>query len=554
MEKNATFAFPLALLLAALFLSCAQTLPAPDDEAANLKRALEAAPNAITTFSFPQELRQRFLDSFPPSSGDTARYARAARFAPLVCPENRPYLIDTAALFDQLRAEYPGYGWFGGETRWDRAFAEIFANLAWRPAKQSFADFLNCIDRSLAFVEDRHFGVTGRKERDMVPRMAMNIACLPAGRDWLIRQGDATWQLARDPSNDWFTASLKPGLREDGSIAWFSVLGAAQAAGGADRRVRVVHPVLPLLPDWREIRYAPLANAAYRGRDFAWEEKDGVGILRYPSCRNGDGTDIPGFRASAGRAHDMDCVLIDLRGNGGGSSWPGQHWMGWFRGKGEPSNAGGAFSFDRDMGDLPALMPQIDQKLATYPRQGDTWLAPKEKQDNLSLVLIDGAVASSGENFANDALAGSRSLAIGANSAGYIQFGNLRSGVGPGQILSWHYGPRLFFGFDQGAREYEGITPALYCPPDHAESRALAFLKRYGAERVKRTLDEADAMRTAAFTAPAQAASGEAAHEPAGEQRRGGFRRITGFDTPVAQWGVSSEAGPQPAAAAPQEG
>ncbi len=497
------FFFLGAMVFSAVSCSGSIADPTPLNDAEILQKALDASPQSVLTLTFGQKERTPFSAAFAPFDGDASRFADKVPPMKFGNESNRKFLANAAFMFDTLRSDYPGYGYFGGDARWDTAFGEIAEILSSGTEEMTKSNFGTCLSGVLEFVKDRHFTFTGRAWLDLVPWMATELPCIPSSDgSWLVYPGKDKGAkpciLEKTPENEWFVSHLKPGLAEDGSIAWFAVLPALTYEKDTDYSVSLRTMAFPRTLTTKSIAFRKLARAK-SSPAYSFEEKEGSGIFHYPECIEYESLDAK-FLETATAMRKYPAVIFDLRGNVGGDSSAGSEWFSNYLNLGNDHARGSAFAWDKEFGD-PAteLFPDIDDRLARLARKESTWLCPKPEHPALKLVLIDGEVASSGEMFANEVVSITRSLAIGANTGGYGLIGNMKEAYVPNGNFGFSYGTRFFYDFDQFSQEYTGMEPTLYCIPFEAVERSLRFIGHYGVELINAALDSAMQKNSAAY-------------------------------------------------------
>jgi len=234
------------------------------------------------------------------------------------------------------------------------------------------------------------------------------------------------------------------------------------------------------------VEYSLEWNLAETEKAFSWrkstifsETKAGNGQL--PVLQNyalaGDESRLKEFASTAVSYKKEPLLVLDLRGNSGGSDHYSTLWLKNFCGRAiEPK-----VLFSKKLSNLYLTISGERGNTAhsewktTLDSDGIIW-----ETDNIVFVLMDRNVASSGEFFVNMLSLGKRVILVGSNTMGCLTFGNV-----PKLYLS-HSGIGIRFGtsiaFYDSLENLDGIgfSPDLWVEPSDSLDAVVRLCKYYG--------------------------------------------------------------------------
>ena len=208
-------------------------------------------------------------------------------------------------------------------------------------------------------------------------------------------------------------------------------------------------------------------------------EVDGIPVLRNRTFVHTD-TQNQTFINSSRAFMNEPVIIIDLRGNVGGSDTATPPWVRNFTGVNPDSNLFTAHMqldtlttnvFNRGfLVNLPAPRWRIfvdSQPTSTIPIPNDT----------LVIVLTDSVIASAGETFIGKLRQMDNVLVVGTNTAGSYLTTNMRAINLPASGVNVHFGTSLNFRPDFSQFEGIGFMPDLWVNPQNSLERVLMFIE-----------------------------------------------------------------------------
>ncbi len=246
--------------------------------------------------------------------------------------------------------------------------------------------------------------------------------------------------------------------------------------------------------------------------DFGYFSKDifqevtigGIPVVRIRSFSDHHAESINQFLETAQKYKGEPCLIIDIRGNGGGNEeWP-KTWITQFTGR-KPSSKryftefiskttmmGRANSFEYLLDMYPethTYQTEIDR----YNAQADLfekqymvphWTGPFSEDaqvipnDTMLIVVINSKVGSAAEGFINYLQQVENLVLVGENSRGALVFGQVSSHRLPHSTLRVQLPISLNIPLDLKFREEKGFFPHLWIPAEDAVNYVVAAVRK----------------------------------------------------------------------------
>jgi hypothetical protein len=438
-------------------------------------------------------------------------------------------LADLDTYFDVLRWCYSGYFSFGGDEAFGPARARI------RAAIQSYgsgpylprAALEKAVGRELSFVTDVHFAFgSARFGADRVVCIDETRAFERNGEGFYLSEAAGRKRvLSVDGSSP--AARIKPSLDGEGRLIYRLVFYGPRTSSVYDGKGRCAVAQIELeagagASERLSARIAEVPSACVategeradpRGGLFSLYQHGSTRVLAlrslFPSSA-GDEALLKSFAASGSKLRGDKAIVMDLRGNGGGSDSWSMRFMGGFAGS-YPDPYAACYDrrsaaaeelvqttlsslysgswFDRELGLMSAR-----RRFVVPAKRGGTWSAarnsaPKKGVADSPLVLLisDRRIASSGESLLGSLRMLPATVQVGAPTAGCVNFGNVMTYILPRSRIEVRV-PMSRFLMRAGIRETVGYEPDIWVPADAALSRAEAFLARYGAGAIREAI------------------------------------------------------------------
>lgn len=251
----------------------------------------------------------------------------------------------------------------------------------------------------------------------------------------------------------------------------------------------------------------PLTRGDYYTRNLFDEERlGGIPVIRAHTFADYYGGELQAFLESAERLKDEPFVILDIRGNGGGSTdWP-KGWITRFTGH-TPSLK----QVLTELVTQTSMMGRANlyaEMLLGYPKSEASWIKAYQDRyrnrstalangessphwtglnmpntgfipnDTTLIVVVDRHVASAGEgliSYLHDQV--ENVLVVGENSEGALTYGNITLHQLPHSRLKAYVPIKLNVMLDLEWREEQGFIPDLWLPPDQALNYVVAAVR-----------------------------------------------------------------------------
>lgn len=400
---------------------------------------------------------------------------------------------DVERLFYLFEHGYSGYAWFDGDGRFARAREAILAELAterrWAPGP-----FAELIRRHLGFIRDCHTSIG-----DVTYGGHLDFWC---DERYDVRRVGDRFEIEREGEKLPIAAIegeppevfLRPSLNARGeAVHRIGVLARDRpeplrvAAGGKTIRV-----------DLRRSRLRSFSRRIYRE-----DRVGGVPVLRIRSFSDHHADDLRRFVAAARRLRGEACVIVDLRGNGGGNERWVNEWVRTLTG-GTPrspfitseltsrTTMAGRANY---MAWLRHHYPDVElygveaERFAVLSRgigpggREPSWTGPwwpdnpVIPNDTTVVIVTNGFVASAGEGFVLRATQAENVVVVGENTQGALTFGNVSAHQLPHSGLTVHLPINFGLFPDLVFREEVGLSPDWWVPAEDAVNFAVAAIR-----------------------------------------------------------------------------
>ncbi len=419
-------------------------------------------------------------------------------------PKKPPYISgekaaeDIERLFYLLKNGYSGYGYFINVGNFDEAKAGILRELRRKLVWNSW-ELSSLIHKHLSFLRDRHLDIGGKEYADHIDFWYNTGFEFREDGGEYIFTSDGTEYTVVSVNGESPDGYVFPSLNADGDAVYRLGMLTLSSPKSLELRARGDQETRK----WR-IKLSR-SQPRYSG---VFEEKTvgGVPVVRIRSFGDHPREYIDGFLDSASRYRGEPCLIVDIRGNGGGNeAWPRQ-WVTGFTGHrpdrvqvfteliSETTMIGRANSYALALYNVPELEEQGYQTkveefrgYAESIEEGEftpywwpyTVPGPQERPSNTTLiVLMDANVFSSGEGFISYLHQVENVVLVGENSGGALTYGQMSHHRLPNSKILVGLPTSLNVFVDLEYREEKGFFPDLWVPADDALNYAVAAVRR----------------------------------------------------------------------------
>jgi len=397
---------------------------------------------------------------------------------------------DVAYLFALLKNGYAGYGYFNENGRFDRVQAQLNAAIG-DQTRVSRVWLLEQMLTRLSFVQDCHFSIDSYLLCQ--PQYFWTVA------DWYFYEEDGRYFTWQSGEQWWLTAvdgeppaeMLKLTLDEQGTPAY--LLGQLSNAQPQDSLLSFELPEGAALEEtvgWETAVFDPPVTTY---ETYRTDSNIPVVVSRlFPA----EDDKLSQFVADAADLADEPIVIVDIRGNSGGSDRWAEEWVENLTGVAPAATeimsvlwtetaVQGKINAVSYLGYSGEITDFLQADLA-FVQNGapELWVThhlpstpPIANDNQLVVVLMDKGTASSAESFIGYLRQLENVIFIGENSGGIGQFGELARFVLPNTGLSVFFGTKLFLPPDFSLTEGIGFLPDLWVPTDQALDLSLAAIE-----------------------------------------------------------------------------
>jgi len=404
---------------------------------------------------------------------------------------------DVERLFYLLENGYSGYGYFLNVGSFDEAKAGILQGLRRQPIWNS-EELSSLIRGHLSFLRDRHLEIGGKKYSSHLDF-------------WY----DTGFELRENSGEYFFTSegTEYTVVSINGGSPDGYVFPSLNADGGIMFRMGVLSYSSPKPLELRarngqEARQWKVKLSRSQPRySGIYEEKTvgGVPVVRIRSFGDHPKEYIDAFLASASRFKGAPCLIVDIRGNGGGNeAWPKQ-WITRFTGYqpdrvqvfteliSETAMIGRSNSYARALHNVPELSqqgyPAKVEEFRGYAESLDggeftpywwPYVVPEPQEihsPTTLIVLVDANVYSSGEGFISYLHQVENVVLVGENSGGALTYGQMSHHRLPNSQMLVSLPTSLNVFVDLEYREEKGFLPDLWVPAEDALNYAVAAVR-----------------------------------------------------------------------------
>ena len=477
-----------------------------------------AAEEGIASLIMDAEDPEAWVNFFPAtSSGETQQNMTRYQFIPQdeELPRNElaadfdlepPQLIsseeaieDIEYLFNLLSHGYSGYGYFRTKGNFDHAKKDIVEKVKTRPV-WSPSELSEVIRNHLDFIRDGHVRIGDyyySTHKDFWYNTSLEI--WKTEGDSFFTDGTALWKILTVNRNS-PTLYTYPSLDDEGEPVY--ILGVLSQS-----------PPQPLIvyatngPEEKSFEvHLYRSDSDFESEDiFSDTVIDGIPVISVRSFTHHDFTELEKFLKTAEKYRGEPVVILDIRGNGGGSFDWGETWVQNFTGKSPPfyfvsyvffsrTSMMGQYNLFRGLSDKYPDTDPYRSAAEYFEKMVDSFKEASRKpywaknlmQSDIKVipnatvivVIIDDEVASAGETFIGNLLQVENVILVGENSQGTATFWNKGIFQLPHSLIPVCLSTTLNFTFDSKTIEEEGFFPDLWIPAEYSLDYVLRALEK----------------------------------------------------------------------------
>ncbi len=429
----------------------------------------------------PKEALRMEIDPKPPSSISAEEAAE-----------------DVEYLFYLFSHGYCGYGYFMTQSNFDEAKQTILSELETQP-QWSPEDFSQLLHDHLTFIHDCHLDIGAYKygnHEDYWYDTSLELWKV-AGEYFFSSDDTIYWVVSINGENP--EEFMFPSLSAQGDPIYR--IGMLSQSAPNPLELTANH-------DYEQQQFTiqlDRSDFVYFSDDIFKEETiGGIPVVRIRSFSDHHSEDLTQFLETANKYRGEPCLIMDIRGNGGGNEvWP-KTWVTRFTGR-NPSGLRyfteftsktsmmGRVNVQAKWYNLYPDTSQYKQEMEQYEARADAfetqsivpyWTGPYYSaaevipNNTTVIVIINGYVGSAAEGFINYLSQVENVVFVGENSGGALVFGQVSNHRLPHSKLLVALPISLNIPLDLEFREEKGLFPDLWVPAEDALNYVVAAVRK----------------------------------------------------------------------------
>lgn len=406
---------------------------------------------------------------------------------------------DVDFLFRLLKYGYAGYQYFGGDKRFNSAKDDIIKDIKEKSvfSRITTGTFTDILVRNLSFIQDGHFAIDNK---GLIKRYryfaSPKFDFFKDEKGYYTYLEDEKAYLISVNNKD-YTDYLKLSLNDEGKV----IYSLGTISSQQNKYIKTYIQLKPINAEEVKDVYVVLIrqDKRYRGKKTPYNvyQKEGITVIehRTASANPSNRKKLEQFAREASKFKDENFLIIDLRGNSGGSDIYARDWVENFTGVSPGNGLIGcnlvtrtankmllnSFKLFYNM-EVSDLEPEY-QKIFQRTESGWTEINYQENKlinnDNLVIVLIGSGVASAGESFVEYLKQLKNVIFIGTNTSGLVNFGNMGMCNLPNSNLEILFSKRITLETDFEFREGKGYYPDFWVNSEKALDLSIKFINNY---------------------------------------------------------------------------
>lgn len=403
---------------------------------------------------------------------------------------------DVGYLFSSLKFGYAGYKHFGGDEKFNDAKEKIIAEINKSDFDITTNDLEKIVRENLSFIQDGHFCV-GDQGTCVRSKMFINE------KYEFVRENNTFYLNLKNQkkcvvsiNNEEPGKYIKASINKQGYIVYrLCTLNQSdddmmslniKFKDGSSTKVDLQNMVYNYKAEQSKYKYQI-------------KEVYNIPMIKLNSCEQSK--ELEQFAKDGAKLSKKNIVIIDLRGNPGGSEEYGHQWIENFtKQKYNAANVGSSLCSQISIDAMYATGKKLMEpsQYVKFKEEMNKSLVQTDKEpglenwskiewnnskciDNKStiIVLMDFKTASAGECFIRDLKNLKNTIFIGTNSSGTSNVGNVGLYTLPNSKIQVIFGMSLYIDSDLQWRDGVGIQPDFWVNPNNVDYTALKFIKNY---------------------------------------------------------------------------
>lgn len=413
-------------------------------------------------------------------------------------------LYDVNFFFDMLRYSYAGYEYFGGDETFGNAKENIIEELGNFNENIDISMLSQLIKNNMGFIQDSHFRIGYYGVAKRYKYISNNEVIFHKDGDKLYTNLNGENYYLDSVNNSDYNSYIKPSLDEEGNIIYqFGIMDTSDT--------KQINILLKSKNTSKEenivLSYKSMRYSKYVGYKTYTIDNIPIIVNRRMYKISESDTELDNFLEHAEEFKDNDIIILDIRGNIGGTSIYPMGWIKKFTEK-EAVSPWISSKLKTAVNNKLALNYLMNNSYESYREErikevekelgemvvGDTlegwtevnFVKPQKiNSDTLVVVLTDNGVASCGEEFVSYLKSLNNVIFIGTNTGGAMLISDNATWFLPNSKLRINSGTGIILNPNLENIDGRGYYPDLWVNSHDIVNRVIKFINKYDMRSIK---------------------------------------------------------------------